>query len=75
VQGLIAAKLADSEWPRVRITEAHPKALLRSSPHVPALVKQSPSPDAKFRKRDAVLSAMAAMTMVEGTPGGEDLAL
>ena len=70
VQGILAAVAIAQRWPSTRVTEAHPKALLRVWPEADAFVSKHP-----FRtdhERDAALGAYAAKAYHEHSPGWVD---
>jgi hypothetical protein len=86
-QGVVAAHLLRQAIPGVRITEAHPKALLWlikvasanrrvlqvGMSHLGEFVKCGAA-GLLEHERDAALGAMAAWAMVSATPGWRDIA-
>ncbi|UKE47618.1 DUF429 domain-containing protein [Xanthomonas cerealis] len=70
VQGILAAVAIAQRWPSTRVTESHPKALLRIWPEANAFVSKH-----TFRtdhERDAALGAYAAKAYYEQSPGWVD---
>lgn len=73
VQGVLAAKLSRDQWPTARITEAHPKALLRVSAAARAFVSAPEIHAIGEHVRDAALGAYAAHAYVTQARGWHDL--
>lgn len=73
VQGVLVARAALAAWPGARLTEAHPKALLRVSSEARSFVEQLASAFANEHERDAALAAFSALQMCEGSSGWTDL--
>jgi len=72
VQGVLAAATAANIWPLIKITEAHPKALLRLWPEAGEFVRGY-----QFRsehERDAALGAYSALAFFERRQGWIDWA-
>ncbi|WP_102945974.1 DUF429 domain-containing protein [Stenotrophomonas sp. VV52] len=70
VQGILAAVAIAQRWPSTRVTDSHPKALLRVWPEADAFVSKYP-----FRtdhERDAALGAYAAKAYYDQSPGWVD---
>jgi hypothetical protein len=74
VEGLIAAQIAKNLWPRVQITEAHPKALMLISGTAGLFAVRSELHGVGHHIRDAALSALAALALIEQVSGWHDLA-
>lgn len=88
VQGIMAARLLRSKFPRIRITESHPKALLwllkiannrRPVSEVTlthlADFLECKTPNFSEDERDAAIGALAAAAMSSEEKGWRDLAL
>lgn len=74
VQGVLIARLSCERWPSARITEAHPKALLRVSAAARCFVSTPELRDVGDHIRDAALGAYAAHALVAPSAGWHDLA-
>lgn len=75
VQGALAAKMAGDRWPGARLTETHPKALMRVLPETARFGRDAKLQCDGFHLRDAALGAMACFAMLEGRKPWRDLSL
>ena len=75
VQGILAARDVAGLWPAARVTEAHPKALLRlHSPASDFLANYLPNAPTEH-ERDAALAAFSAWAAAANFSGWHDLVL
>jgi hypothetical protein len=74
VQGVLIARLSHTHWPSARMTEAHPKALLRVAAAARAFVGAPELQAVSEHVRDAALGAYAAHALVAQCAGWHDLA-
>lgn len=73
VQGILAARQVAETWPSAKVTEAHPKALLRiHSAAAQFLTTYLPNPPTEHQ-RDAALAAYAAWAIAAQFKGWRDL--
>ena len=75
VQGIQVTRMASARWPRAKLSEAHPKALLRLNEDARSLVKRFEASLGNEHERDAVLAAYTAAAFVNQIDGWHDLAL
>lgn len=73
VQGILVARAALAAWPQAKLTEAHPKALLRVWSKAAAFVEQVANAVASEHERDAVLAAFTAHQFHLATEGWRNL--
>lgn len=74
VQGVLVAILARARWPRVALTEAHPKALLAVCGAAHHFVDELVPEPFVEHTRDAALAAFSARSSHVGSAGWHDLA-
>jgi predicted nuclease with RNAse H fold len=75
VQGVQVTRLACNRWPPAKVTEAHPKALLRVEEGARSFLKRINISASKDHEKDAALAAYAAAAFVNQTDGWHDLSL
>lgn len=73
VQGVLVTKIAAQAWPAAKISEAHPKALLRVNSDAKAFANQELR-DLPEHERDAGLAAFTAIKLLRVEAGWHDLA-
>lgn len=73
VQGAVAAKKATDLWPRDRLTETHPKALMIVSDRAARFGRDPELSGDGHHLRDAALSALGCFAMLEAKRGWRDL--
>lgn len=73
VQGILIANLARAVWPGTKITEAHPKALLRVCASANVLVNSLQLMTLRDHERDAVIAAYSAYEMLHPSADWHDL--
>jgi predicted nuclease with RNAse H fold len=75
VQGVLAALQIAETWPSTKVTEAHPKALLRMHPECNKFLAAYLRDPSTEHQRDAALAAYAAWAAVARFPGWRDMVL
>mgnify|MGYP006177126049 FL=1 len=70
----MAAHLARHQWADIRITEAHPKALLTVSTEVKVFASMPSIQGDGHHIRDAALGGLTALAMIERRANWRDLA-
>ncbi len=73
VQGILAAKIAHSIWPSIRITEAHPKALLAVSSNARSWLSELKLNAEVEHIRDAAVAAYSAFALIQNYSGWRNL--
>ena len=73
VEGIQVTRLARVHWPHARITEAHPKALMRVDRAAHDFASRLFGQGSSDHERDAAVAAYAAHKMLAGEPGWIDL--
>jgi len=69
VEGVQVTRLARLHWPHARITEAHPKALMRMDKETRDFASRFFNQGSSDHERDAAVAAYAAHKMLVGEPG------
>jgi hypothetical protein len=73
VEGVQVTRLACRHWPQARVTEAHPKALMRVDEGARDFASRFFGQGSSDHERDAAVAAYAAHKMLLGEPGWIDL--
>lgn len=73
VEGVQVTRLARRHWPQARITEAHPKALMRVDKGAQDFALRFFGHGSSDHERDAAVAAYAVHKMLLGEPGWIDL--